>query len=48
MASTTPSLLPPRLRHSKSQHSIIQAPSSIAQPRFASIGGFEEQQPLGS
>jgi hypothetical protein len=48
MASTTPSLLPPRLRHSKSQHSIIQVPGSIAQPRFASISGFEEQQLLRS
>jgi hypothetical protein len=48
MASTTPSLLPPRLRHSQSQHSIIQVPGSIAQPRFASISGFGEQQLLRS
>ncbi len=41
MASTTPSHLPPHLRHEKSQHSGLQVSSSIAQPSVGSISGVE-------
>lgn len=46
MASTTPSHLPPHLRHDKSQHSGLQVSSSIAQPSVGSITGVDKQRLL--
>jgi hypothetical protein len=46
MASTTPSHLPPHLRHDKSQHPGLQVSSSIAQPSVGSISGVDKQRLL--